>query len=181
MIFDHVMDTECGPVLFENLIHLFAQPARISKLNRPAEILRCGLQERGEALGIYLPFGWQLHEYGTQKLPQPFCASEELSNGRTRLLEPHDMRAVATEFERVAKTRRRLVPPAIKDRGWRQMIKGVVDLHGVKVLGVMGKPVGMGQVFGVKEAFPVIVVITRSTDAKRSLVTNHRKPAGFID
>ena len=56
------------------------------------------------------------------------------------------------------------------------MIKGVVDLDGVKVFGVMGKPLGLGQIFGVKGTAPVFVMISRRADAQCSSRTAHRKP-----
>ena len=137
MIVDHVVNAQSGAVLFENRKHFVAEPTRIAKLNGPAVVLRCGSQEGGEPVWIRFPVGRQLHQDRSQEFAEPIRSSEKSSDGVAGLFEPHDMRAVAAELERVTEPFGSLPPPCLKGFGFRKAIKGVVNLNRVKLSGIM--------------------------------------------
>src|ERR1044072_4753968 len=75
------------------------------------------------------------------------------------------MRAVPAELDGITKSGGRLLFPGIKGCGSGQVVKSVVDLHRIKLLSVVGKPLRFRQVLGVKNAAPVIVMITGRADS----------------
>ena len=81
--------------------------------------------------------------------------------------------AVAAEFQHIAKFRRSLLVPGIKRFRGRQPIKGVVDLDRIEILRVVSEPMLLGQILWVKPFFPMIVLISRSADAKLSSYGYH--------
>jgi hypothetical protein len=45
------------------------------------------------------------------------------------------------------------------------MVKSVIDLHGIEVAGVVGKPTPLRDIGGVKDPPPVVILVARSSDA----------------
>jgi hypothetical protein len=103
VIVDHVVNAQSGIVAMQDCEHLFAEPAGISKLDRPAMIFGSGFQECSEPLWIRFPVGWKLHQNRSQEIPEPIGALKKPSDRVSWLFEPHDVRAIAAELERVTK------------------------------------------------------------------------------
>ena len=76
------------------------------------------------------------------------------------------MGAVAAQLERIAKSRGRLSSPGIEHFRFRQPIERIVDFNRIEVAGIVSKPALFGQIFGVKNTLPVVVLIARRADAE---------------
>ena len=86
------------------------------------------------------------------------------------------MGTVAVEFYRITKTARCLLSPRVESRGAREVVKRIVNLDRIKGLRVVGEPLRFGQVFRVKNAAPVVVMIARCPDAGRAFATHEQTP-----
>ena len=75
------------------------------------------------------------------------------------------MRAVPAELDGITKSGGRLLFPGIEGGGCGLVVKSFIELHRIKFLSVVGKPLRFRQVLGVKNAAPVIVMITRRADS----------------
>jgi hypothetical protein len=53
------------------------------------------------------------------------------------------------------------------------MIESVVDFYGIKVTGVVGKPVLLREVPGIEDPPPVVIVIARGSDPKLASFGTH--------
>jgi hypothetical protein len=95
-------------------------------------VFRRDFQKAGKPFRIRLPVGRQLDQNPSQELLQPVGPLQEFSNRRVGLFEPHDMRPVAAELERIAEAFRGLAAPGLEGRGLRQVIKSVVDLDRIE-------------------------------------------------
>ena len=137
MVVDHVVNAQSAIVLVENRKHLLAEPAAIAKLHRPTVILGSDFQEGGKSLRIRLPIGRQLHQDRSQKFPEPIRALEKFPDRVSWLFEPHDMRAVTAELERITEPFGGLPPPSVEGRALRKPIKSVVDLDRVELPGIV--------------------------------------------
>src|ERR1051325_11777726 len=86
------------------------------------------------------------------------------------------MGTVAVEFYRITKTARYLLSPRVESRGAGEVVKCIVNLNRIKGLRVVGEPLRFGQVFRVKNAAPVVVMIARCPDAGRALARHEKQP-----
>jgi hypothetical protein len=109
-----------------------------------------GAEEGREALRIDTPVRRQLHEDGPDELAEPASPFEEAPDRRMRLVEAFQVRGVAAALQGVAKAFRRLAPPGFEGMRLRQPVQRVVDLRGVKALGIVGEPVFLGQIRGLE-------------------------------
>ena len=69
------------------------------------------------------------------------------------------MRAIAAELESIAEALGGLLPPRLEGMGGRQTVERIVDLHSIKIAGVVGKPVLMGEIPGVEHPSPVVILV----------------------
>ena len=109
----------------------------IAKLDRPAVVVGSGFQEGGEPVRVRLPVRRQLHQDWSQEVPEPIRALEKFSNRVSWLFEPHDMRAITAELERITEPFGSLAPPGLEGRGLRKPIEGVVYLDRIKLPGIV--------------------------------------------
>src|SRR5262245_16855176 len=99
-------------------------------------------------------------------LSEPTCPLEEPRNRRAGLLQTLQMRPIAAELQRIAEILGSLLPPDIKGLSRRQTVERVVKLHGVKMLGVVGKPALLREIPGVEGSSPVGRVVARGPNAQ---------------
>src|SRR5262249_16214187 len=54
-----------------------------------------------------------------------------------------------------------------------QMVERVVDLHGIEMTGVVGKPTPLREIPRVEDLLPVVIVVARGSDSKLSSFDTH--------
>src|SRR5262249_32837087 len=115
----------------------------------------------------------QLDKDRAKGLAEPMRPVEELRDRRVRLFQALQVRTIAAELQRKAEVRRGLLPPHLEALHLRQMVESVVDLHGIEMTGVVGKPPLLREMPRVEDLLPVVIVVARSADPKLSSFGTH--------
>jgi hypothetical protein len=170
---DEVMDTEGGRRIPQDGVDLVAEPPWITKFDGPAVGARYSLEEAGKSSGIRSPARWQLDENRAKALSEPTRPLEESLDQRVRLFQTLQVRTIAAELQRIAEVRRSLLTPHIEALSLWQMVESVVDLHGIKMASVVGKPTLLRETPRVENLLPVVIVIARGPDPKLSSFGTH--------
>ena len=90
-----------------------------------------------------------------------------------RLLQALQVRTIAAELQRIAEVRRCLLPPCIEALSLWQMVERVVNLHGIEMTGVVGKPTLLREMPRVEDLLPVVIVVARSSNPKLASCGTH--------
>src|SRR5207248_4467952 len=157
----------------QDSVDLVAEPPRITKFDGPAVGARRSLEEASKTSGIRSPVRRQLDKDWAKGLSEPARPVEELRDRRVRLLQALQVRTIAAELQRIAEVRRCLLPPCIEALSLWQMVERVVNLHGIEMTGVVGKPTLLREMPRVEDLLPVVIVVARSSDPKLTSCGTH--------
>ena len=173
MVCDEVMDAEGCRTASQDSVDLVAEPPWITKFDSPAVGARCSLEEASKTRGIRSPVRRQLDKDRAKGLSEPTRPVEELRDRCVRLFQAPQVRTIAAELQCIAEVRRGLLVPHIEAPSLWQMVESLVDLHSIKMVGVVGKPTLLREISWVENLLPVVIVIARGSDPKLSAFGTH--------
>ena len=115
-----------------------------------------------EQIHVFGEGGRKLEKDASQSFLKRIGQKIEISQVAFDILEFFIMGDLTVRFESKGEVRWGFVQPSFERFRLGKAIKGHVDLDGVEVLGVKGKPFPLREVFWVESSFPVRIAPPRS-------------------
>ena len=119
MSLDEIVNAKGHPMPTKEGIDVFAEPARVAKLQRPTNALRYSFEKGGKSIRVYMPARGKLNqdrpERGAKK-PGPF---DEVCHGVRRVFEALDVGPVTAELQRITEAFGRCFSPSLEGGRFR--------------------------------------------------------------
>lgn len=173
VMFEEVVDAEGDTMFAQEVVDGIAEPGGIAQFDGPALGGGQMMEEVGESGRVNMPMWGEVDEDGPKGLLEAFGAAEEEVDGALGVFEMFEVGAVAAEFKGVNEVLGCAAAPIVEGFGLRESVEGVVDFDGVEMLGVMFEPLRGGQVGGIEDVSPMVVLVSAGADAQGGLAIGH--------